>query len=84
LSKILPVIPPTPGGILRCRACRVISTYYTFIKRRTDPISFRVKAEIKEAMQRLASQDRRGLSQYIERALEAHIEAKKQGKKGKR
>lgn len=50
--------------------------------RRTDPISFRIKAEIKEALQRLAKSENRNLSSYIELALEAHIEAKKQeGKK---
>jgi hypothetical protein len=49
--------------------------------RRTDPISFRIKAEIKQALERLAKDDRRSLSQYIEIALEEHIEAKKQGGK---
>jgi predicted DNA-binding protein len=43
--------------------------------RRTDPISFRIKAEIKQALERLAREDRRSLSQYIELALEAHIDA---------
>jgi predicted DNA-binding protein len=50
--------------------------------RRTDPISFRIKAEIKQALERLAREDRRSLSQYIELALEAHIEAVR-GKKPK-
>ena len=45
--------------------------------RRTDPISFRIKAEIKQALERLAKEDKRSLSQYIELALEAHIEARK-------
>jgi predicted DNA-binding protein len=52
--------------------------------RRTDPISFRIKAEIKQTLEHLAREDRRSLSQYIELALEAHIEAKKlEGKKSK-
>jgi predicted DNA-binding protein len=51
--------------------------------RRTDPISFRIKAEIKEALERLAKADKRSLSSYIELALEAHIEATKK-KDGKR
>lgn len=51
--------------------------------RRTDPISFRIKAEIKQALERLAKEDRRSLSQYIELALEAHIDAKKK-QEGKR
>jgi len=51
--------------------------------RRTNPISFRIKAEVKEDLERLAQADNRSLSQYIEMALEAHIErVKKQaGKK---
>jgi predicted DNA-binding protein len=54
--------------------------------RRTDPISFRIKAGIKQDLERLAKDDRRSLSSYIELVLEAHIEAKKQsqGAKGKR
>ena len=46
--------------------------------RRTDPISFRIKAGIKQDLERLAKDDRRSLSSYIELVLEAHIEAKKQ------
>jgi len=42
---------------------------------RTDPISFRIKAEIKQALERLVKEDRRSLSSYIELALEAHVEA---------
>jgi uncharacterized protein (DUF1778 family) len=54
--------------------------------RRTDPISFRIKADIKQALERLAKADRRSLSQYIELALEAHIEAaeRKQQRKAPR
>jgi predicted DNA-binding protein len=52
--------------------------------RRTDPISFRITAEIKQALERLAREDRRSLSQYIELALEAHIEAMAKKQKGKR
>jgi len=50
--------------------------------RRTNPISFRIKAEIKLPLERLAREDRRSLSQYIELALEAHVEAVR-GKKPK-
>jgi len=50
--------------------------------RRTDPISFRIKAEIKRTLERLAKEDRGSLSSYIELALETHIEAKRQ--EGKR
>ena len=41
-------------------------------------ISFRIRADIKEALQKLAEQDRRGLSQYIENALEDHVAARQQ------
>ena len=41
-------------------------------------ISFRIRADIKDALQKLAEQDRRGLSQYIENALEDHVAAKQQ------
>jgi predicted DNA-binding protein len=45
------------------------------MQRRTDPISFRIKTELKQALGRLAQEDRRSLSQYIELALEDHVEA---------
>src|SRR6516165_7409646 len=41
-------------------------------------ISFRIRADIKDGLQKLAEQDRRSLSQYIENALEDHIAAKQQ------
>jgi predicted transcriptional regulator len=44
--------------------------------RRTAPISFRIKAEIKEALERLSEADKRSLSSYIELALQEHIERK--------
>ena len=46
-------------------------------------ISFRIRADIKDALQGLANADRRSLSSYIELALEEHIESKKKqaGKK---
>ena len=50
--------------------------------RRTDPISFRIKAETKEALRHLAMAEKRSLSSYIELALEAHVEARR--KEGKR
>jgi predicted transcriptional regulator len=36
-------------------------------------ISFRIRADIKDALQKLAEADRRSLSSYIELALEKHI-----------
>ena len=45
-------------------------------------ISFRIRADIKDGLQKLATADRRSLSQYIQLALEAHIEAVR-GKKPK-
>jgi predicted transcriptional regulator len=51
------------------------------MQRRTDPISFRIKTELKQALERLAQEDRRSLSRYIELALEDYVEAvTKQGK----
>jgi hypothetical protein len=38
-------------------------------------ISFRIRSDIKEALQELAQSDRRSLSSYIELALEAHVDA---------
>jgi predicted transcriptional regulator len=53
--------------------------------RRTSPISFRIKSEIKESLERLAAADKRSLSSYIELALEDHIQRKSSGKSaGKR
>lgn len=44
-------------------------------------ISFRIRQDIKDALQELAQADRRSLSSYIELALEAHIETKRKSKK---
>jgi len=38
------------------------TTYYSDAMRRTNPISFRIKAEIKLALERLAREDRCSLS----------------------
>ena len=44
--------------------------------------SFPIRADIKEALEKLVAADRRSVSSYIEIALEDHIEAKrKEGKK---
>jgi predicted transcriptional regulator len=47
-------------------------------------VSFRIRSDIKEALQDLANRDRRSLSSYIELALEAHIEAKKEANREKK
>jgi predicted transcriptional regulator len=36
-------------------------------------VSFRIRGDIKDALQKLANADRRSLSSYIELALEKHI-----------
>ena len=47
-------------------------------------VSFRIRGDIKDALQKLAKADRRSLSSYIEIVLDTHIEAKRQeGKKPK-
>lgn len=45
--------------------------------KKTTPISFRIREDIKAELQRLAAEDRRSLSAYIELALEGHIERTK-------
>jgi hypothetical protein len=45
--------------------------YYVVVMRRKNPISFRIRADIKEALERLDKADKRSLSAYIELALEA-------------
>lgn len=40
----------------------------------------RVSTALKEAIEKLAAMDRRGLSDYIRLALEAHVEAKRRRK----
>jgi hypothetical protein len=47
-------------------------------------VSFRIRGDIKDALQKLAKADRRSLSSYIEIVLDTHIEAKRRrGKKSK-
>jgi len=46
-------------------------------------ISFRIRPDIKEALQKLAAKERRSVSSYIELALEEHIE-RNNGKPTKR
>jgi len=38
-------------------------------------ISFRIRADIKKGIQKLADEDRRSLSQYIEIVLEDHLKS---------
>ena len=45
-------------------------------------ISFRIREDIKDALQKLADADRRSLSWYISFALEEHVAANK--RRGKR
>ena len=49
--------------------------------KKTAPISFRIRPDLKAALERLAAADRRSLSAYIELALERHVE--ETGGKGK-
>jgi hypothetical protein len=42
--------------------------------KRTAPISIRVKPDVKAAIERLAKEDKRSLSAYVELVLEEHIE----------
>jgi hypothetical protein len=47
-----------------------------------DPISFRIRADIKATLQELAAADRRSLSSYIELLLEEHIIAQRTEQRG--
>jgi predicted transcriptional regulator len=49
--------------------------------KKTAPISFRIKPELKDDLTKLAAADRRSLSAYIELALEAHVDATKKKRK---
>lgn len=49
--------------------------------RKTQPVSVRMKPELKEELASLAEADRRSLSLYIEMVLEAHVEALKKKRK---
>lgn len=40
------------------------------------PFSFKIRAEIKEGIEKLARTDRRSLSSYVELVLEDHLRAK--------
>jgi hypothetical protein len=43
---------------------------------KTSPLSFRVDANIKAALEKLAADDNRSLSSYIQLLLKQHVEAK--------
>lgn len=47
-------------------------------------ISFKVKPDLKEALQTLAKQDHRTLSSYIELALTNHVAKARKAAKGKK
>jgi predicted transcriptional regulator len=44
---------------------------------KTEALSFRMPAELKSELQKLATADRRELSVYVRLALEDHVAAKK-------
>ena len=48
---------------------------------KTAALSYRIPAELKEALQRLADADKRKLGPYIQIVLEEHVAAKKPGKR---
>jgi predicted DNA-binding protein len=51
---------------------------------RSAPLGLRITPRLKAALEELAKADHRTLASYVELALEAHVEAKKQeGKKPK-
>jgi predicted transcriptional regulator len=46
-------------------------------EQRSAALSFRIKPSLKAALEQLAKADRRPLSNYLELALEAHVETMK-------
>lgn len=48
---------------------------------KTEALSLRLPTWLKAALQDLADADDRQLSQYVRRALQAHVESKQEGKK---
>jgi predicted DNA-binding protein len=48
---------------------------------RDAQIGFRIRSELKVELERLAKADGRSLANYLERLLDAHVEAKKLGAK---
>ena len=45
--------------------------------RRDAQIGFRIRSDLKAELERLARADGRSLANYLERLLDAHVEAKK-------
>lgn len=41
--------------------------------KKTAPLSIRITPELKEALEKLADEDRRALSSYVQLALEEHV-----------
>jgi hypothetical protein len=46
--------------------------------RRDAQIGFRIRSDLKAELERLAKADGRSLANYLERLLDAHVEAKRQ------
>lgn len=46
------------------------------MEKKTSPLSMRIDAETKAALERLAAADKRSLNGYIKFVLESHVEAK--------
>jgi hypothetical protein len=62
-----------------------VSKYFTYkcsmVKNKTAVLSFRVRPEIKAALDKLADADRRSLASYVELVLERHIDQSAKPKK---
>jgi len=52
-------------------------------RRRDAQIGFRIRSDLKAALEQLAKSDGRSLANYLERVLDAHVEAKRK-QEGKR
>ena len=51
--------------------------------KKLEPISIRLEADVKSALEALAEADERSLSAYINRALRQHVEALRRKRAGK-
>ena len=64
----------------------MLSTYNSTSQHKPDktaPLNYRIPAELKDGLQKLADADRQKLGPYIQLVLEAHVEAKHEGKRPK-
>jgi len=50
-------------------------------KKKAPPLSIRIDADVRRELEKLAAEDDRSLSAYVNRLLRQHVESAKKGKK---